>query len=63
MSRGGTVRDALGNPDATVVGITPSGDCFYQSIAIAFKTVDLDVRQYDNVVSEASDQPEMALRR
>ena len=53
----------LGDPELRVKNIKPTGDCFYEAISDAFKSVGVDVRDSADVTAETDDSESMALRR
>ena len=46
-----------------VIGMDPTGDCFYEAIVTAFNMHNTDVRDYRGVVQEDTDDKVKALRR
>ena len=63
MSRSGSLQQVLGDTEVRVKAIKPSGDCFYEAIAVAFTMMSEDVRDCSEIVAEEADSGAMALRR
>ena len=55
MSRGGSCKQVLNEPSAAVTSIKPSGDCFYECIALAMSTGGIDVRDLVKCAEEDDD--------
>ena len=63
MSRTKDLQKILGDPELRVKNIKPTGDCFYEAISVAFKSIGVDVRDSAGVTAETDDSESMALRR
>ena len=54
MSRSGSVAALLGDPELRVQAVAPSGDCFYEAIALALASVGEGVGQVEGETATAA---------